>query len=241
VTRWLRRALGALALLGLGCATSPDPWEGMNRGTFWFNEKLDRYALEPVATGWDWVLPERVQGSVSNFFDNLEMPIVFVNDLLQAKPVAASQDVGRFVVNTTLGLAGLFDPASVFGIPENDEDFGQTLGRWGAPAGPYLVIPLLGPSTFPRDAMGRAVDGFTQPANYFITWPIAAGLTAVDTVNVRASLLEEIRQDREESLDFYIFVRNAYLENREHRVRDEAPSEPEDDLYYIDEEEEALP
>jgi phospholipid-binding lipoprotein MlaA len=240
VTRWLRRALGALALVGLGCATSPDPWEGMNRGTFWFNEKLDRYALEPVATGWDWLLPERVQGSVSNFFDNLGMPIVFVNDLLQAKPVAASQDVGRFAVNTTLGIVGLFDPASVFGIPENDEDFGQTFGRWGCPPGPYLVLPLLGPASV-RDAFGRVGDAAGTVYGYFLPWTVTAGMTAVDTVNVRASLLEEIRQDREESLDFYIFVRNAYLENREHRVRDEAPSEPEEDLYYIDEEEEALP
>lgn len=236
MTRPLRRALGALALVGLGCASSPDPWEGMNRGTFWFNERLDRYALEPVATAWDWVFPERVETSISNFFDNLGMPIVFVNDLLQAKPVAASQDVGRFAVNTTLGIAGFFDPASRFGIPENDEDFGQTFGRWGCPPGPYLVLPLLGPSSV-RDAFGRVGDAAATVYAYFVPWTVTAGMTAVATANVRASLLEEIRQDREESLDFYVFVRNAYLENREHRVRDEAPSEPEEDLYYIDEEE----
>jgi phospholipid-binding lipoprotein MlaA len=225
-------ALAALALAGLGCA-SPDPWEGMNRGTFWFNERLDRYALEPVATGWDWLLPERVQTSVSNFFDNLFLPIVFVNDLLQAKPVAAGQDVGRFLVNTTAGLAGFFDVASRIGIPENDEDFGQTFGRWGCPPGPYLVLPLLGPSSL-RDAPGGALD---RAPNYFLPLAVSLGLGVVDAVNTRAALLEEIRQDREESLDFYVFVRNAYLDNRAHLVRDEEPSEGEEDLYFLDDEE----
>jgi phospholipid-binding lipoprotein MlaA len=240
VKRGVRAALGALALAGLGCASTPDPWERMNRGTFWFNERVDRAVLEPVATGWDWILPERVQTSVSSFYDNLGMPIVFVNDLLQAKPVAASQDVGRFVVNTTVGIAGLFDPASRFGIPENDEDFGQTFGRWGCPPGPYLVLPLLGPSTV-RDAFGRVADMGATVYGYFVPWEVSAGLTAVGTVNTRAALLEEIRQDREESLDFYVFLRSAYLENREHRVRDRVVPSDEDDLYYIDDEEEEQP
>ncbi|HET6303214.1 MAG TPA: VacJ family lipoprotein [Myxococcota bacterium] len=238
--RGVRAALGALALAGLGCASTPDPWEGMNRGTFWFNERVDRAVLEPVATGWDWILPERVQTSVSNFFDNLFVPIVFVNDLFQAKPVAASQDVGRFVVNTTAGVAGFFDVASRIGIPENDEDFGQTFGRWGCPPGPYLVLPLLGPSSV-RDAFGRVGDSASTIYGYFVPWAVTAGLTTVDTVNVRAALLEEIRQDREESLDFYVFVRNAYLENREHRVRDRVVPSDEDDLYYIEDEEEDQP
>ena len=187
----------------------------MNRGTFWFNERVDQAVVEPVATGWDWVLPERVQTSVANFFDNLFLPIVFLNDLLQAKPVAAAQDVGRFAVNTTVGVVGLFDPASRFGIPENDEDFGQTFGRWGCPPGPYLVLPLLGPSSL-RDAPGGVLD---RAPNYLLPLAVSLGLGVVDAVNTRAALLEEIRQDREESLDFYVFVRNAYLENREHRVR----------------------
>lgn len=232
----VRPALAALAVL-FGCASSPDPWEGMNRGTFWFNERVDRAVLEPVATGWDWLLPERVQKSVSNFFDNLFLPIVFVNDLLQAKPVAAGQDLGRFVVNTTAGVAGFFDVASRIGIPENDEDFGQTFGRWGCPPGPYLVLPFLGPSSV-RDGVGYALD---RAPNYFVPLVVSAGLLVVDTVNTRASLLEEIRQDREESLDFYLFVRNAWLENRAHRVRDEAPAERDEDLYYIEEEEEEQP
>lgn len=237
--RTARGALGTLALAALGCASSPDPWEGMNRGTFWFNERVDRAVLEPVATGWDWLLPERVQTSVGNFFDNLFLPIVFVNDLLQAKPVAAAQDVGRFAVNTTLGLAGLFDPASRFGIPENDEDFGQTFGRWGCPPGPYLVLPLLGPSSL-RDAPSGVLD---RAPNYFLPLAVSLGLGVVDAVNTRAALLEEIRQDREESLDFYVFVRNAFLENREHRVRDRVAPEDaaEEDLYFGDEDEEVQP
>jgi phospholipid-binding lipoprotein MlaA len=239
VRRTARGALGTLALAALGCASSPDPWEGMNRGTFWFNERVDRAVLEPVATGWDWLLPERVQTSVGNFFDNLFLPIVFVNDLLQAKPVAAAQDVGRFAVNTTLGLAGLFDPASRFGIPENDEDFGQTFGRWGCPPGPYLVLPLLGPSSL-RDAPSGVLD---RAPNYFLPLAVSLGLGVVDAVNTRAALLEEIRQDREESLDFYVFVRNAFLENREHRVRDRVAPEDaaEEDLYFGDEDEEVQP
>ena len=237
--RAARRTLGALALAALGCASSRDPWEGMNRGTFWFNERVDQAVVEPVAAGWDWLLPERVQTSVANFFDNLFLPIVFVNDLLQAKPVAATQDVGRFAVNTTVGLAGLFDPASRFGIPENDEDFGQTFGRWGCPPGPYLVLPLLGPASV-RDAGGRALDG---APNYFLPLAVSLGVRVVEAVNTRAALLEEIRQDREESLDFYVFLRNAYLENREHRVRDRVAPEDsaEEDLYYIDEKEEEQP
>ena len=232
--RAARRTLGALALAALGCASSPDPWEGMNRGTFWFNERVDRAVLEPVATGWDWLLPERVQSSVENFFDNLFLPIVFVNDLLQAKPVAAAQDVGRFAVNTTVGVAGLFDPASRFGIPDNDEDFGQTFGRWGCPPGPYLVLPLLGPSSL-RDAPGGVLD---RAPNYFLPLAVSLGLGVLDAVNTRAALLEEIRQDREESLDFYVFLRNAYLENREHRVRDRVAPEDamEEDLYFDEEE-----
>jgi phospholipid-binding lipoprotein MlaA len=240
VKRAARRMLGALALAGLGCASSPDPWEGMNRGTFWFNERVDRAVLEPVATGWDWLLPERVETSVSNFFDNLFLPVVFVNDLLQAKPVAAGQDAGRFVVNTTAGVAGFFDVASRIGIPENDEDFGQTFGRWGCPPGPYLVLPLLGPSSV-RDALGRVADSASTVYGYFVPWTVTAGLAAVETVNTRAALLEEIRQGREESLDFYVFLRSAYLENREHRVRDRVVLSDEDDLYYIDEEEEEQP
>jgi phospholipid-binding lipoprotein MlaA len=113
-----------------------DPLERMNRGIFSFNEGLDRWFLEPVATGWDFVMPDPVETAIQRFFRNLGFPVVFVNDLLQGKPIAALQDVGRFALNSTAGIAGFFDPATEVGLPSHDEDFGQTLGVWGVPSGP---------------------------------------------------------------------------------------------------------
>jgi ABC-type transporter lipoprotein component MlaA len=130
-----------------------DPLEPVNRGIWAFNDALDAYLLEPVAIGWDFVLPRRVQLCVNNFFSHLVLPVRIVNDLLQLKPVKALEDGGRFVVNTLVGVGGLFDPATAGGIPRHDEDFGQTLGHWGVPPGPYLVLPVLGPSN-PRDGVG---------------------------------------------------------------------------------------
>lgn len=235
-----------LALLWLwggacGCAGT-DPWERMNRGTFWFNERLDNYLLEPVAKGWDWTLPETAQTGVRNFFTNLSFPIVFVNDLLQLKPLDAGEDLARFLVNTTVGVVGFVDVASRIDVPKNDEDFGQTLGFYGVPAGPYLVLPLLGPSSG-RDAPSLAVDGLTQPLNYVLPLAVNVGLRATDAVNRRAYALEEIEQSRRDALDYYVFVRDAYLSNREHRVADRDPDAEDrdaaaDDLYFFDEEEE---
>jgi phospholipid-binding lipoprotein MlaA len=238
----VRGALTWVALVGAlsgGCAHSPDPWERMNRGTFWFNERVaDRFVLEPAGRAWNWALPERVQESIGNFFDNLGVPVIFVNDLLQAKPLDAGEDLARLLVNTTVGVAGFFDPASRFGLPRNDEDFGQTLGRWGLPGGPYLVIPILGPSN-PRDAVGAAGDWAATPYHWFLPFAVNAGMRSVEAVNLRAAFLEEIEQNRREAFDYYVFVRNAYLENRAHRIADEEVSEEvEEDLYFLDEEEE---
>ena len=144
-----------------------DPWEPFNRKVFAFNEALDRYALEPVATGWDTVMPHRVELCVENFFDNLLLPTRFANDLLQLKPWEAYETLWRAVVNTTVGLGGLFDPASAWQIHKSDEDFGQTLGYWGTPPGPYLVLPLLGPSN-PRDTAGMVVDSMAYVPPYFV-------------------------------------------------------------------------
>ena len=134
-----------------------DPWQPMNRGIFAFNEFIDRYLLEPVATGWDVVVPDPAQRGIANFFANAAAPRRIANDLLQGKLDKAGDDFGRFAINTTFGVLGLFDPAGAEGIAPGDEDFGQTLGVWGTPAGPYLVLPLLGPSS-PRDAAGLAAD-----------------------------------------------------------------------------------
>ncbi len=247
VLLWLVAASG-------GCATPerPDPWEPMNRGIFSFNETLDKYAIEPAATAWDFVTPGFVQTGIQNFFDNLNMPIVFANDVLQAKPTSAAFDLLRFVYNTSLGLGGLIDIATMVEIPENDEDFGQTLGYWGVPTGPYFVIPILGPSSV-RDSAGLILDTAASSYAYFTPfWYGVGGLNGLETVgasvgvkafellNLRTAYLEEIASSRADAFDYYVFVRNAYLQNRRAKVSDqlEAPAGENEDLYFFDDDDE---
>jgi phospholipid-binding lipoprotein MlaA len=215
----------------------------MNRRVFGFNEGVDHWFLEPVATGWDKAVPDVAQRSISNFFDNLAMPVRMVNELLQAKPMKAYETLWRIAMNTVGGVGGLFDVASHFQVYESDEDFGQTLGYWGVPAGPYWVLPLLGPSS-PRDATNVVIGSGVSILTFFVPIPIyvTAPATAVDTVNDRAASLETIRAERESAFDFYTAVRSAYTQYRENRVRDradapDADAEQDDDLYYLDEEE----
>jgi phospholipid-binding lipoprotein MlaA len=222
----------------------PDPLEGMNRGIFWFNDRLDRYFLEPIAVGWDFAVPGPVQDGIDNAFQNARFPIRFVNNLLQAKPLRALEEVGLFLLNSTLGMGGLIDAGSRVGLESHQEDFGQTLGVWGVPAGPYLVLPLLGPSSI-RDTGGLAADSAMQVYPWFAPFVANAVLNATRVVNTRALLLEEVRDFRESCFDCYSSARNAYLSYRENQVRDrqEEPDEetgepPGDDLYYLDEEEE---
>jgi phospholipid-binding lipoprotein MlaA len=217
-----------------------DPWEPFNRKVFAFNETIDRYALEPIATGWDTVMPNRVETCVANFFDNLQLPVRFANDLLQGKPWKAYETAWRAVVNTTVGLGGFFDPASAWQIYKSDEDFGQTLGVWGTPPGPYLVLPLLGPSS-PRDATGMAVDSaMTLPITWeLIPFYVSVPSRAVDIVNRRALALETIREERKAAFDWYAAARNAAISYRENQVRDRAEKPKEasddDDLYDVEE------
>jgi phospholipid-binding lipoprotein MlaA len=249
--RWI--VLLAIVVSAAGCATPerPDPLERMNRRVFAFNEGLDRYALEPVATAWDFVIPGFVQDGIQNFYHNLEMPIVVANDILQAKPVAVVEDVARFFFNTTLGLGGFIDVATRVGIPDNDEDFGQTLGHWGVPPGAFLVVPILGPYTL-RDGFGEIVDTTAAAYAYMnLFWSDAVGLNSYETagasvgsyafrlVNLRAIYLEEIASSREDAFDYYAFVRNAYLQNRQARVLDatDSAASAEEDLYDFEEEE----
>lgn len=234
---WVLAALACLVAAS-GCATPPesDPWEQTNRRIFAFNEALDRVAVEPVATAWDFVLPEFVQTGIRNLFDHLNRPIVLVHNLLQGKPADAGVDLVRFVANTIFGFAGLVDVASMDGVPENDEDWGQTFGSWGVKSGPYLVLPFFGPST-PRSAWGLAADTFSQPYSYFIPFWASATLTGTRLINTRAYYLEEIDQNRRDAFDYYVFARDAYLQNLESKLKDGAGQEPEDadDLYYFDE------
>ena len=227
--------LGAVLALG-ACSTAngPDPWRETNEKVFRFNEGVDKKLLEPVAKGYDVVSPGVLQIMIGNFFENLTLPRTFVNDLLQGKPVAAAQDLGRFAINTLVGIGGIGDPASQAGIPKNDEDFGQTFGVWGAGPGPYVMVPLAGPYTV-RDSFAAPLDIASNPT----TWLNVFGVSVVRVVNTRAKYLEEVAQGRKDAVDYYVFVRDAYLSSREAAVRDgeAAPAGADEDLYELEEDE----
>lgn len=221
----------ALTLALVGCATTGtptpgDPLERMNRATYKFNDAIDRALLRPVATGYRKGVPRVVRTGISNVLSNLAFPTTIVNDLLQLKLKDAAIDLGRFVINSTLGIGGLLDPATHFGIRRNNEDFGQTLGRWGVPAGPYVVLPLVGPSTL-RDAPSTLVDGQTDLRVQLDLEPEERmALGALSVVDARAGLLD-IDQAIAEAYDPYAFVRDAWLQRREYKVRDGAvPDDP---------------
>ena len=221
------------ALRGSPGRPDHDPFESVNRKVFWFNDKVDVYVLEPVAKGWDRVAPDPVQRSVSNFFTNIRFPIVFVNDVLQGKPRESAEDVGRFAINTTVGVAGLFDYAARLGLEPRVEDFGQTLGWWGVPHGPYLVWPIVGPSN-PRDTVGLFGDSAASIAPWWIDWWILAAARVFDTVNARAMVLEPVEEAKRASFDYYSFVRNAYFQRREALINDRTSGSTIDrgGLYY---------
>ncbi len=215
-----------------------DPWEGFNRAMFRFNDAVDTSVLEPTARGWDTVAPDRVQRSVSNFFWNLRFPVFFVNDVLQAKPLHASQDLARFFFNTTVGVLGFFDPAASWGLERRQEDFGQTLAVWGVPPGPYLVLPLLGPSN-PRDTIGLAVDSALGVTPWFVDRWILGAARVADVVNERSLVLEEVENLKRTAFDYYSAVRNGWAQRRRDLIRDGAEPEPAEteDLYTLPPEE----
>ena len=197
---------------------NPDPWEPVNRVVFRFNDTLDTYALRPVAKGYDRIMPEFLNDGVSNVFNNLGEPKNLVNNLLQGKMHDASVDLARFLMNTTVGVVGVFDVATRMGLQRNDEDFGQTLGAWGVQSGPYVMLPLFGPSTV-RDTGGFAAEGlagysYRGQMDHVPSRNTAAGVDLVDT---RAGLLS---QERLISGDKYRFIRNVWLQNREYKVMD---------------------
>lgn len=197
-------------------AADVDPWEPMNRGIFAFNDFADRWVLLPVATGYQWVTPDPVETGVSNAYANLfEITNIF-NDLLQLKFVQACSDTGRFVVNSTLGLLGFIDVASHLGLEKHNEDFGQTLGYWGAPSGPYIVVPLFGSRTI-RSGGGSLVDMYTDPMWGVSDSTTRWGLVGLRWVSNRASL---IQAEELISGDRYTFIRDAYLQRREFLVND---------------------
>jgi phospholipid-binding lipoprotein MlaA len=194
-----------------------DPWQGMNRKIQAFNDTADRWVLKPVAKGYEKVVPHLLRRGITNFFTNLTYPLVAVNQFLQGKFAEGASDTGRFIMNTTLGIGGLFDPASGAHLALHDEDFGQTFGKWGVGSGPYLVIPFLGPSTV-RDGVGSAVGYVANPAYYYIEdQNTRYGLTALNAIQIRAGLLDA---EQLISGDRYIFMRDAYLQRRDYLIKD---------------------
>ncbi len=205
-----------------------DPWQPFNEWCFAFNYRvLDRFIMKPLGRAWDWVLPDPVQRSLDRAFGNLDMPRRVVNHLLQARPRAAGEEAGRFLVDTTIGVVGLFDMAGRLGLHPPDADTGQTLGVWGIGAGPYLVLPFFPPFTV-RDAIGYGVDGALDPVGYIVPIPfvVSVSVTAVRRVNSRSLQPAAFENVEETVFDLYSAVRNGYLQRRRYMVHEGCDDSP---------------
>lgn len=223
--------LAALCLSGCASLPSgkPDPrdrFERFNRAVYKFNTVLDHAILRPVARGYTKITPAPVRNSVNNFMINLTYPTTIINEFLQGKGNDGVSDSARLVVNTLFGIGGLFDPASKMGLDKHDQDFGQTLGHWGVHSGPYLMLPLLGPSSV-RDTIGLLPDEYTTFRAYIRDPYVRWGLYVVDKVNTRSQLLDTDKVI-DSAYDPYAFVRNAWLQRREYLIHPDAA--PTDDL-----------
>lgn len=234
----------AISMALSGCATTKgsdpnDVFHGWNQGTQSFNDDVDKAVLKPVAKGYIAVTNDTIDEGVTNFFSNLNDIGVTVNDLLQLKFLQGGMDLSRFVINTTAGVVGVFDVAKLVDLPKHDEDFGQTLGFWGVPAGPYLVLPFAGPSS-PRDFVGLIGDALLNPLTYvsvfggFAGAAASGGANALDVTDTRAGLMSTEKVVNEGSVNRYDFIKNAYEQHREYLVHDGNPPNNDPD---IDEEE----
>lgn len=233
VVRQVMAALLTLFLLA-GCATAPapgdsqyaqsdgamvaidadvDPLEGVNRFIFAFNDFLDTIVFQPLAATYRVLLPDGVRDSVRNFLRNLSTPVVLANDVMQGDMRRAEETLARFMLNTILGVGGLFDVAAASGYDYHDEDFGQTLGVHGVPGYPYLVLPILGPSTA-RDAVGLLVDSYLDPLGYVADDEILLGRRLVQGIDFRARNIENIEELKRDSIDYYARIRSVYLQRR---------------------------
>jgi phospholipid-binding lipoprotein MlaA len=221
-----------------GARRNPDPWEPFNRAVFQLNEWGDIYFVKPMSQGWRFLTPSFFRDAVTNFNTNLQMPVIFANNALQLKPRNARDDALRFFFDMTFGLAGLIDVATYIDIPQNDEDFGQTLGYWGTPSGPYLVLPVYGPSNV-RDGFGRLADSAGTLYFSFLPFYTTLLVSGVDVVNLRSFYIEEIDANRNESFDYYVFLRNAYMQNRRKKVASRSArgedTRPDESLYELEE------
>jgi phospholipid-binding lipoprotein MlaA len=234
-----------LAITVQACASTSgksapyDPWEGFNRSMYTFNDAFDDYLLKPVAEGYEFITPTFVRKGVSNFFSNLFEPTVIINDLFQGKLGDAASDTGRLLVNSSIGIAGLFDVATSIGLEKHDEDFGQTLGAWGIPDGNYLVLPFIGPRGV-RDGFGWVVDLAPSPHTHIDPVSVAWGSYILDLVDTRARMLgTKDVLDQAAREDVYIFVREAYRQRRRNLVYDGNPpvedGAAEDEMLFGDE------
>jgi phospholipid-binding lipoprotein MlaA len=218
-----------------GCATLPagkpdprDPWERFNRSSFAFNDALDKAVAKPVAKAYVKVVPRFVRAGVGNVFSNLDTIGTVINDVLQGKMRQAGRDSARFLLNSTVGLGGLLDPATDVGLELNDEDFGQTFGKWGMKSGPFVMLPVLGPSTT-RDIFGRLLDQYTYPVTYLEDDSTRYIIRGVSLIDMRAGLLD-LDPQLDKAYDRYAFVRNAWLQRREFQVTDGEIDESDLDL-----------
>lgn len=229
---WFRTALAALLLVCAGAShaqASNDPIEGWNRAVFGFNEGLDAAVIKPIAEGYKAVVPELVRDGVGNFFGNIEDGWSAINQLLQGKATASAQMTMRVATNTLFGIGGLLDVASELNIERLPEDFGQTLGRWGLPAGPYIIWPLLGPSSL-RDSAGLPLDLSWSPSALTSDEATRVGLRSLELVDVRARLLNASNLLDDIALDKYVFIRESYFARRRSKVYDgDPPDSPQTD------------
>ena len=221
----LRPMAFALSLAAAGCSSAPpdqpyDPLESLNREFFQFNHTLDKRAAVPAASFYHSALPEPVRVGIHNFVTNLSEPVNLANDLLQGEFTVAGDTVARFGINTTVGVVGVVDAATDYGFPDDPQDFGITLGKYGVPGGPYLVLPLLGPET-PRDLVGHYADSFFVPTRYFRfsgkAW-VSLGLSGLNLLDQRSRALPALRDIERTSLDYYATTRYLYLQTRENRI-----------------------
>lgn len=218
-------------------AETSDPLEGFNRKIFWFNERVDDYVLGPISRGYTEYVPQSARTGVKNFFRNLSSPVYIVSDLLQGNFSDMGTHTVRFLMNSTVGIVGIFDVAESEGFEFKDEDIGQAFGSWGIGGGPYLVLPILGPSNV-RDLFGKVGDFALEPLNYPVIYPaipdhpyteITFAGGALYAVSLRAGLENAITSAKESSVDYYAFTREAYTQYRNGAIKDSSPTSLDDD------------
>lgn len=211
-----------------------DPFEPANRAIYRFNEVADKYVARPVAKGYQFITPAVIRTGITNFFDNLLYPIDIANALLQGKFQQAGLDTSRLIINSTVGVLGFMDPATDVGLDKHDEDFGQTLGTWGVPQGPYFMVPFFGPRTL-RSGIGTLADVYVSPQFWLFSSSVQTKVNILWLVHRRSTLIG-IDEEVQRAFDRYAFVRDAYLQNREYLLHDGNPPEPDFELEFDDEE-----